>query len=89
MDGKSLAPKQIMAFKFYTASRILVADWWNSDVSYDIGKYLRETYMGIKYPHHLIRRIYFAFTHNLHPKTEACMDCDTHIYGIMCHYKKK
>jgi hypothetical protein len=86
MNGASLTPKQIKVFKFYTASRMLVADWWKSDASHDIAVHLGAKYMGVKPPHPLIGKIYFNLTQKLHPKMDEWMDCGLHVYGKMCHY---
>jgi hypothetical protein len=87
MNGKSLTPKQIQVFTFYTATRILFYDWWEDKnyLTVDIASYLMR-FLGVSLPSHFVRDIYFKIFGELHPKGEEWSDCGTSVYGHMCGY---
>ncbi|MPM07730.1 hypothetical protein SDC9_54037 [bioreactor metagenome] len=85
MNGKSLTPKQIQVFTFYTATRVLYYEWWREKESTEIANYLAR-FLGVAPPPKMVQSIYFKIYGELHPKFSEWMDCGLHIYGKMCGY---
>lgn len=85
MNGKSLTPKQIQVFTFYTATRVLYYEWWNKKESSEIADYLAR-FLGVALPPKKVQSAYFKIFGKLHPKFDEWMDCSLLVYGKMCRY---
>lgn len=85
LNGKSLTPKQIQVFTFYTATRALFYEWWNTKESSEIADYLAR-FLGVAPPSKKVQSIYFKIFGKLHPKLDEWMDCSLLVYGKMCRY---